>query len=141
MDYRDYAAQSDNWYDSINKSTMTLSVTIYDYDRDEEYKCEFPFEWTVCSVCDGNGSHVNPSIDAHGISAEEFYEDPDFAEEYFSGVYDVRCYGCGGKRVEPAIDYDRCTDEQKKHLKVFRNMQEEEYAYRMERESERRMGC
>jgi hypothetical protein len=60
------------------------------------------FSWEVCSVCRGNGQHVNPSIDAHGITWEEFDEDPDFKEEYFSGLYNVTCYECKGLRVLPA---------------------------------------
>ena len=53
-------------------------------------------KWMICPVCEGEGSHVNPSIDAHGISPEEFHQDPDFAEAYFSGAYDVSCKNCRG---------------------------------------------
>jgi hypothetical protein len=44
----------------------------------------------------GEGTCVNPNIDANGLTAEDFAEDPDFAEDYFGGVYDVRCAACGG---------------------------------------------
>jgi hypothetical protein len=60
-----------------------------------------PLEWGVCPTCRGEGSHVNPSIDSHGLSAEDFYEDPDFAESYHRGDYDVPCHECGGNRVVP----------------------------------------
>lgn len=53
----------------------------------------------VCPRCAGVGRHVNPAIDSHGISPEEFEEDPDFAEGYFSGRYDVPCEECAGERV------------------------------------------
>lgn len=56
-------------------------------------------KWIICPVCLGEGSTVDPAIDCHGISAEEFREDPDFAEEYFAGTYDVVCAGCEGLRV------------------------------------------
>jgi DnaJ-class molecular chaperone len=53
----------------------------------------------ICSRCDGEGVHCNPAIDGHGISPEEFDEDPDFRENYFSGVYDVRCEECHGEKI------------------------------------------
>jgi hypothetical protein len=56
-------------------------------------------KWIVCPVCDGEGKTVNPAIDCQGLTAEDFAEDPDFAEDYRSGAYDVRCGGCGGQRV------------------------------------------
>lgn len=52
--------------------------------------------WVICTLCRGEGTHVNPSIDAHGISAEEMHDDPDFAESYMRGDYDVPCARCGG---------------------------------------------
>jgi hypothetical protein len=55
--------------------------------------------WIVCPVCNGEGTTVNPNIDAHGLTAEDFYEDPDFAEDYMSGVYDITCAACHGNRV------------------------------------------
>lgn len=55
--------------------------------------------WIVCPVCDGEGTTVNPNIDAHGLTREDFAEDPDFAEDYSSGVYDITCAGCNGMRV------------------------------------------
>jgi hypothetical protein len=60
---------------------------------------ELPTRFEVCGRCDGKGTHVNPSVDEHGISPEEFRDDPDFEEAYFGGVYDVTCYDCRGERV------------------------------------------
>jgi len=56
-------------------------------------------KYIVCPTCEGEGKTVNPNIDAHGLSAEDFREDPDFAEDYLSGLYDVTCRACHGKRV------------------------------------------
>ena len=53
-------------------------------------------KWAICSLCDGNGKHVNPSIDCGGITQDEFDEDPDFRDDYFSGRYDVQCKACEG---------------------------------------------
>lgn len=69
-----------------------------------------PICWEVCPVCRGNGSHVNPSIDAGGISSSDPFWEDDLGEDgeslYFSGAYDVTCYTCNGDRVVPAIDRD-----------------------------------
>jgi hypothetical protein len=66
--------------------------------------------WAVCPTCEGEGKHVNPSIDSHGISREEFDEDPDFEEAYFSGAYDVTCVECKGQRVVPGCEVEGCPE-------------------------------
>jgi hypothetical protein len=55
--------------------------------------------WIVCPVCNGEGKTVNPNIDAHGLTADDFREDPDFAEDYRNGIYDIICAACHGNRV------------------------------------------
>ena len=66
-------------------------------------------QFAVCPTCDGNGTHVNPSIDAHGLSREDFDGDPDFEESYFAGDYDVSCAECGGQRVVAKCAKDGCS--------------------------------
>jgi len=56
-------------------------------------------KYHVCPVCRGEGKTVNPNIDADGLTAEDFREDPDLAEMYMSGVYDITCMACNGMRV------------------------------------------
>jgi len=73
-----------------------------------------PAKFEVCTRCEGAGSHVNPSIDGHGISAEQMAEDPEFAEDYFAGVYDITCSVCGGERVVPRPDLSRWSFSQKR---------------------------
>jgi hypothetical protein len=78
-----------------------------DYDEDEAAERDLErlknffgkHKFEVCPRCEGRGKHVNPAIDGHGLSAEDFDQDPDFREDYFSGVYDVPCYECKGDRV------------------------------------------
>jgi hypothetical protein len=61
--------------------------------------------FAVCPRCEGRRAHVNPSVDEGGLSAEDFAElGPEFEEDYFGGVYDVRCERCGGEGLVP-----RCT--------------------------------
>jgi hypothetical protein len=55
--------------------------------------------WIVCPVCEGEGKTVNPNIDCNGLTAEDFRDDPDFAEDYMNGMYDVSCGACNGLRV------------------------------------------
>jgi hypothetical protein len=52
--------------------------------------------WMICPACHGNGTHVNPNIDAGGITASEMHDDPEFLEQYMSGVYDQPCDVCSG---------------------------------------------
>ena len=53
-------------------------------------------KWQICPACKGEGTCVNPSIDCQGVTAEDFAEDPDFAENYFGGTYDQQCAACHG---------------------------------------------
>ncbi len=53
-------------------------------------------EWIICETCRGEGTTVNPNIDANGLTACDFEEDPGFLEDYMEGIYDVSCGACGG---------------------------------------------
>jgi len=123
---------------------MVIQFTTED-DDGEETVYELPAVYEVCSTCEGKGKHVHPDIDSHGISAQEFAEDPDFQESYFSGAYDVTCYECKGSNVVPEVDIkaitDMGTDEEKATLKLWREAWDEEISYRRECEAERRMGA
>ncbi len=106
---------------------------------DENYR--LPFKYQVCPTCDGKGSHVNPSIDSHGISADEFYEDPDFGESYFRGDYDVTCYECKGDRVVPGFDIEIFSETEKEIYEKYQDLIQEDLDYIQECEAERRMGA
>lgn len=137
-DYRVRAGEEGKWYDSLDEAKKLAVVTVYDPETDEEREESVPFKYEVCSICDGSGSHVNPSIDCNGLTAEDFYEDPDFAESYMDGCYDVPCYGCGGNRVEPVIDEDRADPEV---LKLLHDKAEADREYYATVRAERRMGA
>jgi hypothetical protein len=90
-----------------------------DYDDDEgpgpaQYFGKF--NWAICDTCDGHGKYVNPDIDSHGLSREDFDEDPDFREDYFSGVYDVTCWKCNGSGKMKVPAWDRMTFGEKREL-------------------------
>jgi len=144
MDARDAEAANGKWYKSLDQNRMVVTVTVCGEDDegyDIEEDVEFPFKYEVCGLCEGKGTHVNPSIDAHGISANEFYEDPDFGEDYMSGRYDVTCYRCGGSNVEPEMDTEHFGEQQKKWHQMLLEWQSAEAEYQAEAAAERRMGC
>lgn len=109
MDSRYLAQMSGNWYKSIDLENMKASVIIN--EDDEEYEIKVPIKFEVCPICNGKGKHIDPLIDAHGISAKEFEDDPNFYEEYRSGYYDVDCYKCGGRNVVPVVNKNICKEE------------------------------
>ena len=106
------------------------------YGRDIER--ELPMKWAVCYVCEGRGTHVNPSIDAGGISAESFYEDPDFAEEYMRGTYDQTCNLCKGRTTVPAVDWDALSEDERKAYQQQLREEDDDRACQM---AEIRAGC
>jgi len=128
---------------AFDQKAMTLSFEVSnpkfemtDDDNEPEFvTLVLPARYEVCDTCEGKGSHVNPSIDAHGISGEEFAEDPDFEESYLSGRYDVTCYGCGGMRVVPVVDEDRAS---KADFVLYEEHADECAAYDAEEASEAR---
>jgi hypothetical protein len=99
---------------------------------------ELPTMWVVCPVCRGKGTHVNPSIDCDGLSAEDFADDPDFAEDYFAGTYDQTCNCCNGRTTVREVDHERLTAEQRKALDA--RVRDERAMY-YEQMAEIRMGC
>lgn len=108
-------------------------------ENGEGLEVELPSKYEVCGRCRGKGAHVNPNIDGHGITADE-WNGPDWDEEsqemYLSGGYDISCLDCGGDRVVLVPDEDRLTDEQRK---LWADKLECEAAERNERMWEARM--
>ncbi len=108
-------AQRDREGRNFDEKRMTLTIEVSnpkfemteDETEPETLTLVLPARFEVCETCNGKGSRVNPSIDSNGISGEEFDEDPDFAESYYRGDYDVPCYRCGGARVSPVVDETR----------------------------------
>ena len=91
--------------------------------------------FVVCSTCNGSGKVVNPSIDAGGLSRRDFEEDPEFAEDYFSGYYDIQCPECKGRNVVPDVKFEA------EISKAVESWERAEADYVWLCASERRMGC
>jgi hypothetical protein len=113
MDKRERAGERGDFFAAINEGTMRL-LLVLENDEGEEVETWLPFKYEACDVCDGKGTHVNPSIDSHGLSREDFDADPDFEESYFRGDYDVTCYQCKGRRVYPVVEVERMSNEEQK---------------------------
>ena len=96
-------AFDDVWWSGLSGDTAYVNEStgwvLSDLGLDPEQPVKVRFE--VCPLCEGRGKHVNPSIDGHGLTRDDFDEDPEFAESYFRGDYDVRCNLCGGEKVVP----------------------------------------
>lgn len=111
------------------------------YLEGEEYS--LPAKFAVCDDCEGEGKHMRSSMRDIAYTPEEFHES--FSEEeqdlYFGGGYDVTCESCKGKRVVLAVDYEACNTEEKELYSQYLDYLEEREMFRMERESERRMGA
>ena len=121
-----------------------IKVTAYNKTGNIEFtNVLLPHKRVVCRVCNGEGTHVNPNIDGNGIDPQEFIDDPDFAESYFGGVYDVRCEYCNGNKVVDEVDEDACKSRLSWYKGLIRywNAVQLQRESDLERDQERRLGC
>lgn len=119
----------------------------YENDDGDEIVIEFPSKKEVCYRCDGEGTHLNPSIGEHAYSYEEFNEsfDDEGKEQYFKpgGIYDVTCHTCHGKNVVDVHDEEaiKLDPELAAHYEVYLEHQSDDAAYDAECMAEERFGC
>ena len=131
MDARDRAALHGGAKDHYD-------FEIYDDDGEVVEVVKVPYRMEVCDLCHGEGKHINPAIDANGIEGRRFAEDPEFAEAYFGGAYDVVCYECHGRNVVRVPNVEALGDE---HKEAWYARIEDERDDRLMREAEMRMGA
>jgi hypothetical protein len=122
------------WWDDVDFSQMKAFI---DYIGNDEVMT-VNLCWEVCGTCNGKGTHVNPGIDAHGLSREDFDADPDFREEYFSGAYDIPCNECHGRTTVAIADPDHNTPEA---LEAVYAILQDRADYAAECAAERKMGA
>lgn len=149
MDYRDIAGHKGKWYEQFDERRMVAVVEfeledLDDHMPEEEFDnfvekySEVPVIFEVCPTCDGRGQYVNPSIDSHGISAQEWNEwDDEDRISYFRGGYDIPCAECGGRRVVPKPDINICD---KVVIEIINHKIRFEAEYAREIAHEREMG-
>lgn len=108
-----------------------LEMTIYTEDGGEE-DLRLPSRRIVCPTCDGSGAQ---DVFENGVPNEFFDEDPDFAEDYRSGMYDRPCGECHGRNVVDAVDYDQMDAATRQKVEWH---EEQQAAYAAEVAAERR---
>ena len=121
-----------DWEDKAYEAASRLA--------DENDNIILPAKNEVCGRCNGEGVHDHPAF-ANGLTWEDFAEDPDFYEEYRSGMYDVVCTECKGLRVVPVVYELQLSEDQKI---VWNEYQEDLRCIaemNREMEAERRMGA
>lgn len=122
MDRRDTIRIMGHWWHRLDEGRMIAFI----YGEDNETEFEIPIKFEMCGTCGGKGKHVNPSIDAHGITEDEWGQwDSEEQELYMSGGYDIECNECQGKRVIPVPVVTRLTDEQQKAFSYVLEQQDE----------------
>jgi hypothetical protein len=130
-DYRT-TASDERWWTNLNGDTAFISVLYGTDEVIEDMWVKVKFE--VCPACEGHGRYVNPSIDAHGLSSEDFDEDEDFRDNYFDGLYDVTCVLCHGANVVPVPLDEHIRD-------LIKQQANDRYMARAEQLAEMRMGA
>ena len=118
-------------------SDTTITCVTVD-DDGWEVELSLPARYEVCDGCRGKGTHVHRGIDGNGLTPWDFAEDPDFAEDYFSGRYDVTCEDCNGLRVVPVVD-EKAADP--RDLELYYEHERALAELRAEEAAERRMGA
>ncbi len=91
--------------------------------------------FSVCPTCSGSGKVVNPAIDAGGLSADDFRNDPGFREDYFSGAFDSDCTECQGLRVVAQCELPEPL------AAMVKSLEQDDADHLSERLSELRYGC
>lgn len=106
-------------------------------DGEEDREVNLPAHWAICDRCNGEGKS---SAHLGAFTGEQMREDPEFAEDYMSGVYDKPCHVCSGTGKVQIVDRDRCkSEEQLAALKHMDDKAEWEAESRAERRAEARM--
>lgn len=103
---------------------------------------DVPMRYEVCPECEGSGTEVDPAIDCGGLTAQDFAEDPDFAESYFAGHYDRPCSHCRGKRVVDVPDLSYLSPEDRERReRIINDWYRDQYDSAREIAAERAMGA
>ena len=109
-DFLEYL-NSGEWETDENHIIGELGQKMFDVPWNDDFfnahRIHIRFKNIVCPMCDGGGTIVNPSIDAGGLSPEDFDEDPDFEYHYRRGTFDQTCPQCCGRNVVSVKDWSQ----------------------------------
>lgn len=81
----------------IGACMKKMIKTFVELKNGHQLEIMLPAKFIVCPCCDGDGSRVNPAVDA--VSIDDLDCDPDFKESYYRGDYDIPCSECNGEKV------------------------------------------
>ena len=93
-------AYAKRWWIKLDGGKALANMPIPDDEWAETEEKWITVKFEVCPTCQGKGTHVDPNVDAGGLTQEDF-DDPDFKEDYLSGRFNVSCNHCNGMRVVP----------------------------------------
>jgi hypothetical protein len=124
MDFRYACGEKNKWYSKIDNKRFEvlldpdkyMDLICDEFETEEEIEVflkkvvkkdgyiRLPFEFEVCSSCDGRGKYVDPNIDSQGITMEDWDDwSVEDKENYMDGFYDVTCEECKGEKVVPSL--------------------------------------
>lgn len=95
---------------------MRKTINLFDEEAGDYAPVELPAKYEVCDCCGGKGTRCNLGAMTGSEYHEICHEDPDFPEDYKSGMYDVRCEECKGLRVVSVIDEDQLDERTRTRL-------------------------
>jgi hypothetical protein len=132
---------------AIGSQYRRNSITVPIYTNRDQIDVQFPAKWEICCACNGHGTttrHIE--CDGGGFTASEWQEacgdDPDFADDYFSGRYDRECCDCNGLGRVQVIDEEAVTGwREKVFLRALRAQQRDSAEIDAIHAAERRMGA
>ena len=104
--------------------------------KGNQFETLLPAKRIVCPTCEGTGRVLCDGLRGVAIDPEHM-EDPDFAESYFGGNYDVTCDHCHGENVVLEVDYEALSEKMKARVDRQAN---QEWRDEQERLAERRWG-
>jgi len=102
---------------------MKITVENSEHGTDEDFiETTLSAKYEICTRCRGKGSHTNPSIDGHGISADEWNGpgwDDESRDMYLSGGYNVGCEAACDNGKVLIIDLAALTTDQTKLVEEY----------------------
>lgn len=93
-------------YHPVFKTDLNAQTISFETENEEgiERTIVLPGKPAVCRTCRGKGHRVHPDVDGNGLTAEDFAQDPDFAEDYMAGRFDITCSECNGNKIIIQVD-------------------------------------
>lgn len=82
------------------------TIELWDEEAGDVVPVDLPARYEVCPNCEGRGTQCKLGAMTGSEWAEACHDDPDFSDNYRSGMYDDVCHECSGLRVVLEVDED-----------------------------------